>query len=175
MHIREATSADAESIRCIHLEAFGESEGRIIADFALSLLVEKSRVKIISLLALQKDEILGHVAFSPVFYEKNYEHFAYILAPLAVSPKFQNRRIGSSLVRYGLDCISAMGSFIVFVYGDANYYSRFGFQTNLAEIFIPPYSLQYPEGWQALGNNASEITTGGRIKCVEPLNDPLLW
>lgn len=175
MYIREATLADAESIRGIHLEAFGESEGRIIADFAQNLLEEKSLVKIISLLALQKDEIVGHVAFSPVFLEHNRAHFAYILAPLAISPDFQNRGIGSSLVRYGLDHISRAGSFLVFVYGDLNYYSKFGFQTSLAKNFIPPYSLQYPEGWHALKIDDSHYPAGGRIFCVDSLHDPLLW
>jgi putative acetyltransferase len=175
MQIREAALSDAENIRKVHLQAFEPSEARIVADLAVNLLNEKSPIKIISLVAIQKDEIVGHIAFSPVYLEANNEHFAYILAPLAVSPQHQKNNIGSSLMRHGLDTIANIGAFIVFVYGDPQYYSRFGFSTDLARKFTPQHSLQYPEGWQALKINSSVFPEGGAIICVDSLNDPDLW
>ena len=175
MQIREATLNDSESIRNVHLQAFDKSEAQIISDIAVNLLNEKSSIKIFSLVAIQNNEVVGHTAFSPVYFKDNSEHFAYILAPLAVSPKHQKNKIGSSLVKYGLDTISKIGSFIVFVYGDPQYYSRFGFETDLAKNFTPQHSLQYPEGWQALKLNSSVFPEGGTIKCVDSLNDPNLW
>lgn len=147
----------------------------MISDFAVDLLNENHPVKIISLVAIETNEIVGHTAFSPVFYESTNEHFGYILAPLAVSPKFQKNKIASSLVKYGLDNISNIGSYIVFVYGDPQYYSRFGFKTVLAQHFIPPYTLQYPEGWHAMKLNSTVFPEGGKFKCVNSLNDPRLW
>jgi len=175
MHVREASLSDSESIKRIHTRAFDKSESQIIANFAENLLKEKFLVKIKSLVVVQNDGVEGHIAFSPVFLKENDEHFAYILAPLAVSPDYQKARIGSTLVKHGLDRISKMGSYLVFVYGDSNYYSRFGFQTNLAVNFIPPCTLQYPEGWQALKIGSSLFPAGGRIKCVDSLDDPNLW
>lgn len=175
MHIREANDKDAEDIKNLHLQAFDDTEAALVADFAVSLLHERSSVKIISLVAIDDDEIIGHVAFSPVFVDGADEHFGYILAPLAVLPGQQNKRVGSALVRDGLDKVSSSGADIVFVYGDPGYYSRFGFNTDLAKGFSPPYTLKYSEGWLALRTSPTDIPEGGSLRCVESLNDAELW
>lgn len=175
MQIREATIDDAENIKHVHLQAFDDSEARMVSDFAVNLLNENHPGKIISLVAIENNEIVGHIAFSPVYLESTNEHLGYILAPLAVAPRFQKNKTGSSLVKHGLGTISDIGSSIVFVYGDPQYYSRFGFKTDLAKNFIPPYTLQFPEGWQALRLNSAVFPEGGRIICVDSLDDPGLW
>lgn len=175
MMIREATIDDAESIRAVHLKAFDNSEARIVADLAVNLLEEHRRPRIISLVAIEHDEVTGHVAFSPVFSESTNEQVGYILAPLAVSPAFQKNKIGSMLVRRGLDAVARTGSAIVFVYGDPQYYSRFGFKADLARSFLPPHPLQFPEGWLALQFNAAVLPERGKITCVSSLDDPDLW
>lgn len=175
MQIREATINDAEYIKNVYLLAFDTSEAEVVSDIAINLLSENNPVKIISLVAIDNNKIVGHIAFSSVFYENTNEHLGYILAPLAVSPKFQKNKIGSSLIKYGLDYISNIGSFIVFVYGDPQYYSRFGFNTDLAKKFTPPYTLQSPEGWHALELNSAVFPEGGSITCIDSLNDPNLW
>ena len=175
MKIREATLGDAENIKNVYLQAFDASEAQMVSDIAVNLLNENHPVKIISLVAIENRQIVGHIAFSPVFYESTNEHFGYILAPLAVSPEFQKNKIGSLLIQHGLDNISNIGSFIVFVYGDPQYYSRFGFKTDLAKKFTPPYTLEFPEGWHALKLNSASFPEGGSITCVDSLNDPKLW
>ena len=175
MQIREATIDDAENIKNVDLQAFDDSEAQAISDLSVNLLNENHPVKIISLVAIENNELVGHTAFSPVFFKNTNEHFGYILSPLAVSPKFQKNKIGSSLIKYGLDAISNIGSFIVFVYGDPQYYSRFGFETDLAKKFVPPHTLQFPEGWHALKLNSAVFPEGGSMTCVDSLNDPELW
>ena len=175
MDIREATIDDEEHIKNVYLQAFNDSEARIVADVAVNLLKENQSAKIISLIAVENNEIVGHIAFSPVFIETSNENFGYILAPLAVVPKYQKNTIGTSLITHGLDTISSMGSFIVFVYGDPQYYSRFGFKTDLAQDFIPPHTLQFPEGWHALKINSAVFPERGNLKCVASLDDPDLW
>jgi putative acetyltransferase len=175
MQIREATITDSEAIRKLHLQAFDKSEARFVSDVAVNLLQEKSTIKIISLVATDNDVIIAHIAFSPIFLDSSNEHFGYILAPLAVLPTQQKKGVGSTIVQHGLDIISSLGAFIVFVYGDPQYYSRFGFKTDLARNFTPPYTLQYPEGWQAMKLNSTDFPEGGKLKCVASLNDPQLW
>jgi len=175
MKIREANVNDSEDIKNLHLQAFDNSEAEQVSDLAVKLLHEKSTVNIISLVAIDNNAIIGHIAFSPVFLDSTNEHFGYILAPLAVSPPHQNNRVGSTIVKHGLDAISSLGAFIVFVYGDPQYYSRFGFKIDLAQNFIPPYALQYPEGWQAMKLSSTIFPEGGKLQCVNPLNDPGLW
>jgi putative acetyltransferase len=71
--------------------------------------------------------------------------------------------------------ITKLGAFIVFVYGDPQYYTKFSFKTNFAQNFSPPYTLQYPEGWHAMKLNSTVLPEGGKFKCVNSLNDPKLW
>jgi len=175
MQIREATRDDAEDIKNVHLQAFDNSEAQMVADFAVNLLNEYHPDHIISLVAIENNEIAGHIAFSPVYSENTNEHVGYILAPLAVTPKCQKNKIGTSLVKYGLDTISNMGAFMVFVYGDPNYYSRFGFKKEQAKYYVPPYTLQFPEGWLALKVNSDCYFEHGKITFVDSLNDPDLW
>lgn len=175
MQIREANIKDSDDIRRVHLEAFKNSEAESISDVAVNLLHEKSVIKTISLVAMDNDVIIGHTAFSPVFLDSTNQHFGYVLAPLAVLPTHQKNRVGSTIVRHGLDTISSLGAFIVFVYGDPQYYSRFGFTTDLAQNFTPPYTLQYPKGWQAKKLNSTVFPEGGKFQCVNSLNDPKLW
>ncbi|UCD33328.1 MAG: N-acetyltransferase [Desulfobacterales bacterium] len=175
MDIREATIEDAEDINKLYLQAFDDSESGIVSDIAVNLLKDDHPVKTISLVAIEDNKIVGHIAFSPVFLASTDEHFGYILSPLAVSPQFQKNQIGSTLVRYGLENIANKDSLIVFVYGDPQYYSRFGFKTDLALNFKPPYTLQFPQGWQAIKLNSAGFPEGGKLKCVASLNDPDLW
>lgn len=175
MKIRQATRVDAGGIKNVYLEAFEQSEAKLLAKLAVNLLSDKSRHEIISLVAIENDEIVGHIAFSPVYLESLTESFATLLAPLAVLPGYQNNKVGSSLIRRGLSMVSKKKVPLVFVYGDPKYYSRFGFDTVLASPFLPPYDLQYPEGWLALQLNAGGLPEGRKIRCVEALGDAAFW
>lgn len=175
MQIQAANIKDSKGIKELYLQAFENSEAELVSDLAVNLLHEKCTINTISLFAINNDEIIGHAAFSPVFLDSTNEHFGYILAPLAVLPAHQNNRVGSTVVKHGLDTISSLGAFIVFVYGDPQYYSRFGFKTDLAQNFTPPYPLHYPEGWQAMKLNSTGFPESGKFKCVDSLNEPRLW
>jgi len=175
MKLRRANTEDTESIMQVYLQAFDAPEAKLVSDLAANLLSENQTETILSYVAIENNEIVGSISFSPVCYKSTNEHFAYILAPLAVAPKYQKNKIGSSLIQYGLDVISKIGSFVVFVYGDPHYYSKFGFKTELAKKFIPPYALEHPEGWHALVLNSADVSKSGTIKCVEALNDEKLW
>ncbi|NJN09808.1 MAG: N-acetyltransferase [Richelia sp. SL_2_1] len=175
MQIREANIKDSEAIKNLYLQAFDNLEAELVSDFAVNLLHEKSTINIISLVAIDNDAIIGHTSFSPVFLDSTNENFGYILAPLAVLPTHQKNRVGSTIVKHGLDTIGSLGAFIVFVYGNPQYYYRFGFKTDLAQNFTPPYTLQYPQGWQAMKLNSTAFPDGGKFQCVNSLNDPKLW
>jgi len=138
MNIRNATNLDREDIQRVHLCAFPEGENEIVSKLAMDLLSEKTTPQTISLVAAADGAIVGHIAFSPVTMD-NHEHFqGYILAPLGVKPDYQKRRIGSNLIEYGMQQMSVMGVNVVFVYGDPNYYGRFGFSAEAAHQFTPP-------------------------------------
>ena len=120
--------------------------------------------------------LVGHIAFSPVTIDNRKNWESYILAPLGVVPKYQNRRIGSKLIENGMERLSKMGVNVLFVYGDPNYYGKFGFNADLASKYSPPYELQYPFGWQAIVLNEGSLEKATvRISCVASLRDPELW
>jgi len=121
--IRLETPEDKASIRHVNEEAFGQKEEAGI--------IEKLRnrgVLTISLVAVQDDRTVGHIAFSPVKVESERSSFeAIALAPMAVLPAYQRKGIGSQLVRSGIKECQHLGHEIIVVLGHPNYYPRFGF------------------------------------------------
>ena len=176
VHIRTATSLDRDSIHSVHWSAFDASERELVSKLAVDLLAEKATPQIISLVAESEGIVVGHAAFSPVTFENNENLQGYILGPLGVKPDYQNRRIGSNLVERGMEQLSRLGVNILFVYGDPEYYGKFGFSVDAAERFIPPFDLEYPFGWQSVTLNEYSIRESSiKIACVASLCDPALW
>jgi putative acetyltransferase len=176
MHIRTAISSDLDGIREVHLRAFPEDEREIVSKLAIDLLAENTMPHTISLVAETGNTVVGHVAFSPVEFDNNDNLQGYILAPLAVMPDYQKKQIGSNLIESGIQTLLKMGVNILFVYGDPEYYGKFGFNAEDAENFIPQYKLQYPFGWLAIILNEPSIEYEPcSIVCVASLSDPKLW
>ena len=176
MNIRIATTQDQDDIRRLYWSAFPKEENEIAATLAVELLAERSALPIISLVAEMEDAVVGHVAFSPVEIDNQANILAYILAPLAVRPDVQNQRIGTALVEYGMQRLSALGVDIIFVYGAPEYYGRFGFNADAALSYKSPYPLQYPFGWQAVAIRDCAVENGPHaMQCVKALCNPLLW
>jgi putative acetyltransferase len=174
--VRLATSLDLDDIREVHLCAFPEGEKQIVSMLAVKLLSEETSQKTISMVAEADGAVVGHIAFSPVTINNNKSWKGYILAPLGVKPEYQKRQVGSKLIESGMVRLSKMGINVLFVYGDPNYYGRFGFDADTASGYSPPYKLQYPFGWQAITLNEGVLTESTEnISCVDPLNDPELW
>jgi len=174
--IRVATGLDRNDVREIHLCAFPEGEKQIVSTLAVNLLNEETSQKTISLVAEADGAVVGHIAFSPVTVNNNKNWKGYILAPLGVKPEYQKRQIGSKLIESGKERLSKMGVNILFVYGDPNYYGKFGFDADTASGYSPPYELQYPFGWQAIFLTEGVCTESTvKISCVDPLKDAELW
>jgi putative acetyltransferase len=176
MKIRIATRDDAEAVRQVHLSAFPHGEGDIISQLAVNLLYEEASPPVFSLVAEADDIVVAHVAFSPVRIGETQEFIGYILAPLAVSPDHQKRGIGSCLIKSGIERLAETGPDILFVYGDPEFYGRFGFRVDVAECYIPPYQLQYSFGWQGMAlRHFDARRTAADISCVSSLSKPSLW
>jgi putative acetyltransferase len=82
---------------------------------------------IISLVAAEGKEIVGHILFSPVSLVDHPELMIMGLAPMAVAAHRQRRGIGSALVGAGLEHCKQLGAGAVVVLGHHDYYPRFGF------------------------------------------------
>jgi len=121
--IRRETPKDIDSIRRVNEQAFGQKEEADIIDK-----LRNRAMVVISLVAVQADQLVGHILFSPVTVESKHSSFAAImLAPMAVLPAYQRKGIGSQLVGVSLEECRRLGHEIVVVLGHPDYYPRFGF------------------------------------------------
>lgn len=121
--IRPEKPEDVAAIRHVNEEAFG---GQNEAD-----IIEKLRSRqafTLSLVATRTDKVIGHILFSPVTIESESESYAALgLGPVAVLPPYQNKGIGSQIVRTGIEICRKAGHEIIVLVGHPTYYPRFGF------------------------------------------------
>ncbi len=121
--IRLETPEDIDSIRYVNEQAFAQKEEAELVDK-----LRNRAALTLSLVAVQKNEVVGHIAFSPVVIESERLSFeAIALAPMAVLPAYQRKDIGGQLVCAGLEECRNLGHEIVVVLGHPTYYPRFGF------------------------------------------------
>ena len=174
MIIRESISSELDAIRILHMDAFGKPEGEVVAQLACNILDDESAKPLLSLVVPEKEIITGHIIFSSLKIEGNQGVAAFILAPLAVSRSRQNQGLGSQLIQKGLRELKIRGAEVVFVYGDPNYYRRFGFETG--HRVEAPFELEYPDAWMA-----QELKTNvlpklqGVAKCCTSLMSRKYW
>jgi putative acetyltransferase len=158
MIFAEATAADAPAIAAVNRAAFrGEDEVAIIEK------LERDGLVVLSLLAREDDEIVGHILFSRLDVTLDGRTLrALALAPMAVRPDRQRRGIGSALVRDALERLRGKPWDAVFVLGHTDFYPRFGFSPGLAKKFASPFdtdafmALELVPG--ALAGNAGRVT-----------------
>lgn len=70
-------------------------------------------------------KIIGHINYSRG--KINNTKDAVVLGPIAIGQNYQNQGLGSKLIEYTLDLAKDENIPYIFVVGDENYYSRFGF------------------------------------------------
>ena len=89
-----------------------------------------------------KEEVVGHVAMSPVAIGGANNCGWYGLGPVAVMPHAQKQGVGSALIRAAHKLLSASGANGFVVLGDPRYYSRFGYKVT-AGITFPDAPKEY--------------------------------
>ena len=126
MDIRYEQPGDYEAIYALNKRAF---EPMAFSDGSEADRVDKLRADgdlKHSLVAPERDRIVGHIAFSPVFISQT-PHGWFALGPVCVSPEFQKTGIGSALINKGLDILKKQNAPGCVLIGNPVYYSRFGF------------------------------------------------
>ncbi len=172
--IRTVNANDLDAIYRLHMDAFDEDERESVAQMAVDLLRDESNKALNAFVAVEEGHVVGCVIFSCVKVHGSVPVNASILAPLVVSKEHQRAGIGSDLVKHGLAVLKSQGVGLVFVYGDPNYYSRFGFAAS--HQVAAPYPLKYPEAWMACELSEGMIdSVTGEAMCASALSRPEYW
>jgi putative acetyltransferase len=130
--VRAAMACDHAAIARLVTAAFGRQVESIIVDR-----VRAAGEAFVELVAETDGEIVGHVLFSRMRCQPPMS--AAGLGPLAVSPAFQGRGIGSELTRRGLDACRERGALACVVLGAPSFYGRFGF-ASAGQAIRSPYA-----------------------------------
>jgi len=141
--IREEIADDHDAVRALNRTAFkGEAEAQLVDR------LRNDGAVVVSLVAVEENNIVGHILFSDLLIETEQAVIhAVSLAPMAVIPQCQRQGIGSELVRRGLEICRERGYSIAVVLGHPGFYPRFGFSAELAKNLLGPYS---GDAWMAL-------------------------
>ena len=123
IEIRRETPEDFPAVRDVNERAFGGAAEAQLVD-----MLRAANKAVVSLVAIHQGRVVGHILFSPVTVTQAPETFRGVgLAPMSVLPEFQNKGIGTKLVRDGLEACKREGYDAVVVLGHTKYYPRFGF------------------------------------------------
>ncbi len=138
MRIRDESKKDTAAVRALNIEAFGTPSEANLVDA-----LRKQMGLLISLVAEQDEQILGHILFSPVSLSGHTDLKIMGLGPMAVAPPHQRKGIGSQLVPTGLKKCKQLDYIAVVVLGHPDFYPRFGFVPS--SHFDIDYEYDVPE------------------------------
>ena len=143
MTIRNEQSQDIEAISRLTEAAFRNEEYSSHTEHFIVNALRRTGQLSISLMAAEHDEILGHVAISPVNISSGVTGW-YGLGPISVRPDRQGKGIGSALMWAALQQLRQQGAAGCVVLGDPAYYGRFGFKAHpgLELPDVPPEYFQ---------------------------------
>ncbi|KPL74802.1 hypothetical protein ADN00_13215 [Ornatilinea apprima] len=138
IEIRPECSSDVTAIHLVNAAAFQqENEARLVDQ------LRDQGGLTLSMVCIQDDQIIGHIAYSPVVveFDDGGSLQALALAPVAILPEHQNSGVGTHLIQVSLDILKAQGHHLVIVLGHPDYYPRFGFKPASGFNIRSPYPV----------------------------------
>ena len=126
MIIRSERSEDFASIRQVNMLAFDNRDSE--ADLVDAIRLSQGFVPGLSLVAEMDGQVVGHILFSKIDVTMDQKKTSVLaLAPMAVTPQFQNQGIGTKLITEGLNRCRMSEYKIIIVIGHPGFYPKFGF------------------------------------------------
>ncbi|GEN52203.1 GNAT family N-acetyltransferase [Halobacillus faecis] len=159
MQVRPEKKEDFQAIEQIIIRAFENEE---MSDQTEHQLVGRLRnsdayVPELSLVAVEKGEIIGHLMLTKVTIGENDSLRSLALAPVSVHPSYQNQGVGKALIEHALKKSGEKDYESVIVLGHPGYYSRFGFQPASKYGIVPPFEVP-DEAFMAFELRRSALT-----------------
>ncbi len=106
-------------------------------------------------IALTDEKVIGNIVYTIAKVVNDKEEFTVLcMGPLAVLPEYQNKGVGGMLLKHSIEKAKEMGFKAVIIYGNPDYYHRFGFvdsknyniQTSTGENFDAFMTLELYNG-----------------------------
>ncbi|HAH52435.1 MAG TPA: GNAT family N-acetyltransferase [Balneola sp.] len=167
INIREEKASDYEAVKKVLLDAFETSEE---AELVERIRSSKFYVPELSLVAVHKKKIVGHILFSEIEIQSNKTTYKTLaLAPVSVAQKFQRNGIGAKLIMSGLEKATDLGFDSVILLGHADYYPRFGFEPTSTWEISPPFDVPV-ENFMGI-----ELVPKGLHKKSGTVKYPTIW
>lgn len=165
MLIRREIPADADVVRAIHTAAF-DNEPPIEAQLVDQLRLDDGWIPTLSLVALQNDEVVGHVVCT-----RGYVGSAPALGlgPLGVRPDLQKSGIGQALMHAVIGAADALDEPMIVLLGHQDYYPRFGFRP-ATELGIVPPDPAWGAHFQVRTLTAYTPSLRGEFRYAEPFS-----
>ena len=140
--VREDYAAIAE----VNNLAFGrENEAKLIAKIRKSTMSTATLcdryIAELSLVAKLDNKVVGHIMFSYIDLVNKETIKVLALAPVAVLPKYQNKGIGSLLIKTGLEIAESIQTPMIIVLGEPKFYNRFGFKPAINYGIQSPFDV----------------------------------
>lgn len=154
--IRDERPDDAGAIRAITVAAFEGMPYSEQTEAAIVAALRAAGALTLSLVAVEGEDIVGHVAFSPVSINEAAAPGWFGVGPVSVRPDRQKAGIGSALMQAGLARLKAANAKGCVLVGDPAYYRRFGFRESSA-LRYPDLPAEYFQVLDLVGEAPSGI------------------
>lgn len=129
--IRKIEKRDYKEVEILIREAFwnvyrpGCSEHLVVHNIH----EDKKSIEELELVAEYGRKIVGHIVYTKGYMGGVDNKTFAAFGPISVMPEFQNKDIGSKLIKISLQKAKRMRFSAVFITGNEKYYSRFGFES----------------------------------------------
>ena len=155
--IRNEHPGDIDAITHLTEAAFANAPHTSHTEQFIVTALRKAGQLSVSLVALEGEALVGHVALSPAMLSSGDAGW-HGLGPISVRPDRQGHGIGAALMVAAIERLKTMGSTGCVLLGDPAYYVRFGFKA-CEQLVLPGVSAEY---FQALplagGIPAAEVS-----------------
>jgi putative acetyltransferase len=123
MNIRAEKPEDVRAVRRVNIAAFQREDEANLVDQL------RGMASTFSFVAVDSEQVVGHIFYSPVAIEGDCADDVFILglAPIAILPERQRQGIGTALIQHSLAECARQGCKAIVVLGHPAYYPRFGF------------------------------------------------
>lgn len=144
MQIRHETPNDTDTIHDLTEQAFAPMAFSDGSEPAIIRALRKDGDLTLSLVAVENDEIIGHVAFSPVTINGTHNDW-FGLGPISIRADRQKQGVGTAIVHEGLKTLKKQNANGCALIGNPAVYTPMGFASNglLHYQDLDPKIVQY--------------------------------